>query len=402
VTTSNPNGSPPVPPQDDDVFPPTEQNSLFSVITVGGSPKSRRLKSSKPPKIPDELLMGKGAATPATPSVKTPEPATPVTVKDAVPHAGLVVEPVPPEPVAGETKTVGDTLKRARILKGWSIQDVSGFIKIAPRQIDALERNDFSSLPMRTFVRGFVRNYSRLLGLDPAEMIALLPQNIAITTEDDAELHTLVERRSAVAARDNRPSTQKRGNMLIWILVCVILVFLIAFVALHPAVQQWARVKFAPPASSATVAAQSQTTTPEASPTLINEQVVPILPIQPREPGGVTGAMLTDGMLPPEAQVAPEAPAPVVVSYNQTAELVIQVQGGESWVEVHDGNDAPLVMVLAQPGYKRTVKGLPPFSVVLGKSEFVQLTFQGAVVDPSTFNRRRDGVTVATIPAATR
>jgi cytoskeleton protein RodZ len=71
--------------------------------------------------------------------------------------------------------TAGERLKAAREQAGMSVEDVSRQLKLAPRQILAIERDDHASLPGRTFVRGFVRNYARLLKLDADAVLAALP-----------------------------------------------------------------------------------------------------------------------------------------------------------------------------------------------------------------------------------
>ncbi len=71
--------------------------------------------------------------------------------------------------------SVGKTLREAREQKGLSVNDVANRIKFAPRQIESLEADDFVRLPEAAFVRGFVRSYARLLGLDAAPLLAGLP-----------------------------------------------------------------------------------------------------------------------------------------------------------------------------------------------------------------------------------
>ena len=66
-------------------------------------------------------------------------------------------------------------LRMAREAAGLSIDAVAQQLKLAPRQVKALEDDDFAELPGRTFVRGFVRNYARLLRLDPEAVVAALP-----------------------------------------------------------------------------------------------------------------------------------------------------------------------------------------------------------------------------------
>ena len=78
---------------------------------------------------------------------------------------------------AGEVaapQSTGAILAQAREAAGLSIEDVAVQLKLAPRQVVASERDDFASLPGRTFVRGFVRNYARLLKLDVDAALAAL------------------------------------------------------------------------------------------------------------------------------------------------------------------------------------------------------------------------------------
>ena len=77
---------------------------------------------------------------------------------------------------------VGMTLREAREGMGLSVHDIANRIKFAPRQVEALEANDFENLPQTTFLRGFVRSYARVLQLDEAALISALPTDAAAQT----------------------------------------------------------------------------------------------------------------------------------------------------------------------------------------------------------------------------
>ena len=62
---------------------------------------------------------------------------------------------------------LGDTLRQERESRGVSLEEVAGAIKIAQPILEALEQNDFLSLPGGPFNKGFVRAYARYIGLDP-------------------------------------------------------------------------------------------------------------------------------------------------------------------------------------------------------------------------------------------
>lgn len=70
---------------------------------------------------------------------------------------------------------VGMALREAREAMDLSVHDIANRIKFAPRQVEALEANDYANLPQATFLRGFVRSYARVLQLDEAALIAALP-----------------------------------------------------------------------------------------------------------------------------------------------------------------------------------------------------------------------------------
>jgi len=65
----------------------------------------------------------------------------------------------------------GVRLRRAREARGESVHEAAFAIKLSPRQIEALENDDFAALPGMAFVRGFARNYARYLGLDAAPLL---------------------------------------------------------------------------------------------------------------------------------------------------------------------------------------------------------------------------------------
>jgi cytoskeleton protein RodZ len=71
--------------------------------------------------------------------------------------------------------SVGTWLRVAREAAGLSQDAVAQQLKLAPRQVRAIEEDDYARLPGRTFVRGFVRNYARLVNLDPDAVVAALP-----------------------------------------------------------------------------------------------------------------------------------------------------------------------------------------------------------------------------------
>lgn len=66
-----------------------------------------------------------------------------------------------PEPVTGES------LRKAREERGVSLQQIAAATKIGVRFLEYIESDRHARLPAVVYVRGFVQQYSRFLGLDP-------------------------------------------------------------------------------------------------------------------------------------------------------------------------------------------------------------------------------------------
>lgn len=67
--------------------------------------------------------------------------------------------------------TFGEELRRERLIREVSLEEISAATKISIRLLTALESSDVKKLPAPVFTRGFIRSYSRHLGLDADEMV---------------------------------------------------------------------------------------------------------------------------------------------------------------------------------------------------------------------------------------
>jgi cytoskeleton protein RodZ len=71
--------------------------------------------------------------------------------------------------MAGE----GQMLQAARKEKQWSFTEAEDITKIRVRYIQALEEENYEILPGTTYAKGYLRTYSKQLGLNPDEIMAL-------------------------------------------------------------------------------------------------------------------------------------------------------------------------------------------------------------------------------------
>jgi cytoskeleton protein RodZ len=80
--------------------------------------------------------------------------------------------------------TLGEKLRREREVRGVSVKEISEATRIHVNFLNALEENDFGSLPGGVFVTGFLRNYAVHLGLDADKIVA---EYEAMKIEEPAE-----------------------------------------------------------------------------------------------------------------------------------------------------------------------------------------------------------------------
>jgi flagellar biosynthesis protein FlhG len=73
---------------------------------------------------------------------------------------------------SGEVDYDGGRLRRARMHRGFELEDISQITKISVSYLDAIECEAFDHLPAAVYVRGFVTAYVRVIGLDPARVTA--------------------------------------------------------------------------------------------------------------------------------------------------------------------------------------------------------------------------------------
>jgi len=85
----------------------------------------------------------------------------------------------------------GAQLAAQRQAKGWSVEHAASQLKFATRQVIALEADNYAVLPGPVIVRGFVRAYAKLLGLDANALVASLPQEGPVRNEPIVPQRTL-------------------------------------------------------------------------------------------------------------------------------------------------------------------------------------------------------------------
>lgn len=251
-----------------------------------------------------------------------------------------------PESHDGSLESAGAELVEERRRQSLSVGDVSRHLKLSVRQVEALENDEFKIFGGPVFVHGFLRNYAKLLGLDPRRLIEAADRSL-MPPEEDSEA-------SVNGAATPNDSPQKS----------VVPLFLIAAI-LIVGVLGWMLSREGP-SQIASLPAQDSLNAERRTGDSQEEAAVLT------EPGAEVPAPMPDDSVPVRpARRAPDvAPGVLRLGFNE-----------ESWVEVTDRNGEVILSILGEQATARTVSGQPPLSVVVGNTAGVQLTYNDQPVD---------------------
>ena len=65
----------------------------------------------------------------------------------------------------------GGALHAARENQGLTVHEIASRLRLSPKQIEAIEADNYATLPEPTIVRGFIRNYAKLLKIDAQPLL---------------------------------------------------------------------------------------------------------------------------------------------------------------------------------------------------------------------------------------
>lgn len=285
-------------------------------------------------------------------------------------------------PVADSAIPAGALLRSARERAGLSIEDVSQQLKLAPRQVTALEDGNFALLPGRTFVRGFARNYARLLQIDAAEVLAALPGASVDSGLESPTLHA-----TAQSIGELPVSRNARPGWIRWAvpLVLVVVAALVIYEFLLPALS----TRTSPASREPAVDSKPVAAAPSA-------ELAPASAPSPSLPNPVAGTPLPNPVAaqestPPGSAAAADAPArsaaPGGVEAPGEREIVLSYRD-HSWTEVRDRNGRVLLSKMMVPGSTQALTGSPPFELVIGNAADATVTFDGRKIDLVPYTRQ--------------
>jgi cytoskeleton protein RodZ len=291
---------------------------------------------------------------------------------------------------------LGEMLSQAREAAGYTQQDVATELHLKPELIRAMDDERFEELPEPAYVRGYLRSYARLIGLEPERV---LDAYSALNPEVPEWEFNEPARHEVAQGRNLAPVT-----FIIFVVIAGLLVTwlltegngnnkeseVIVETAEAPEVSEVAPVDvIEAPAMSSEDASQPETPAEVETPApLIEEAEVKQEPLvlEPESAEEITIVedSLEDFTL---ASVQAEGTDKVVLTFSN-----------ESWAEVFDANGVQLLRGLMKKNTVQELSGTAPFSVFLGNTPAVEIRINDVEFDATPYTRR-DSVSRFTLKA---
>jgi cytoskeleton protein RodZ len=305
-----------------------------------------------------------------------------------------------------ELTGIGAELRRARESQGLTLADVAQQLKFAPHQIDFLENERFDRLPGPTIARGMVRNYARLLNLEPESMVARMSPKVPPVS--DATLQ-------GPALKQPVPFSDGGGRST-WIYAAFSLAVLALAAVLGYGWQQEraGAPQFVAPAEPQRPAEPEpppvERLADPAPPPVVAEAPKPEPKPEPKIPKPEPKIPKPEPKIPkpepkipkPEPKTAIEKPAPPQAAATPPIQAatapqapadtqpreatgnvrrIVLICEEDSWLEVRDGTGRSVVQSLYPAGSERVVRGRGPFEIVIGNARAVRLVVDDKPVD---------------------
>ncbi len=301
--------------------------------------------------------------------------------------------------------SLGSMLARARTARRLEQREVATRLALDLGVVQALEHDEFERIGAPVFVRGYLIRYARLLGLDEADVLARFKQ-LGMTEPPPLRVGASAQQQARMS------DAWVRGVSFLLVVGTIVYLGWLGFqeVTRHlPGEDDQAVVSLgggdtatlplpapevAPPSPMPPPGVPTPTPTPttDTGPQTVRVPTVvaPVAGSQADSPQAVpepleapppadAGAVTTDE-LPADRQAVPSSPAPAdpVLTAGQ-ARLELSFND-DCWVEVRDADGNRLIGGIMKRGASQTLRGQPPFRVVLGNAPAVTLLLNGKPV----------------------
>ena len=262
-----------------------------------------------------------------------------------------------PVPADAEPQWPGQLLRETREAMGLTIAEVASAIKFHPRQIEALERDDYDRLQGKTFLRGFVRAYARILQMPSEPLLDMLERQQVFHEE-------VVVPPGNMGETNPRPFYRRHAKGLLATMVVFFVAAGFGWTFLKADLQGFVR-------KPASIAAEKSPPT--------NENNITVNPVAIADGSSTPAADALSGTAANPAGAATQADTTTIPGAPAT--MLAFEFSGLSWLEVKDGSGRILITGEFPAGQKHGIDGKPPYDLWIGKASAVKVIYKGQPVD---------------------
>ena len=273
-------------------------------------------------------------------------------------------------------------LREARQAKGLHIAALAASIKVSQRKLELLEADKVSELPDATFARALAQTVCRSLKIDPAPVLAALPQAPSYRLEGvDEGINTPFRDRPG---RHEPTDLSAVASPAVWVPALIV----VAALAVYLLPSDWVtNLQAAISGPSAPLPVE-----PAAPPAMAEVPAVEPLALDPSAAASVpefaasdpVGGVAAAEAVPPGSIVA--VPADAVASAPAVGPLHVKAAQA-SWVEVVDARSQVLMSRMLQPGETVVLDGAMPFKLKVGNAAGTEVAFRGQAIDLAASTR---------------
>jgi len=280
--------------------------------------------------------------------------------------------------------SIGALLTSARNAAALSQADIAEQINLPKRIVQALETDDFDKLPESTYIRGYLRNYARVVGINDEGLVKLY-----------ADQHY-----SEPVVETSKRSKQSYDPAILWSTAAVlsILVGLVItwWVDSNQIAEQDVELVMNKDVLDGKKVDVSQDSNDENS--AINDSSESII-LATQDASATTlsddpsneiekNAIIVEGITDDQQQAMEEASRnPTLVTSMDSAQVLTVTFIEKSWTEIRDADSNTLMQGLIEPGVVRNLSGKPPFELFLGNAPGVVIEVNGLYFDHSQYSR---------------
>jgi len=265
----------------------------------------------------------------------------------------------------------GERLRAARTAAGLTLQGVADDLHLGVELLEALERDDYSRMPSRVFVRGYLRNYARLVDMPVDAVLASFDAHAPAEQAGPPGLRTVV---SARQIRSQVRSSHSAVRAVTWIIVLALAALLLTW---WQGYLEWPGGGL--PSSGETRSDTSVIVLPagETVSPAIQRDVAPLLQ---EEKVLVVPAGERAGSPAATSPAAPVAPQVAALAAAPIPPVVLELTA-RSWVEVLDSTGAFKINGTFDRGFQKTFEGQPPYRIAIGNYNAARLLVGGKTMD---------------------